>query len=222
VLATLRTLRQQGDRPPDQPLQALSDYVAPRESGLADHLGAFAVTTGHGLDVLVSGFERAHDDYNAIMAKALADRLAEALAEVLHARARREWGYGRDETLSPDELIRERYRGIRPAPGYPACPDHTEKGTLWSVLDPEGRAGIRLTESFAMMPAASVSGWYFSHPDARYFTVGAIGRDQLADYARRKGMTEAEAARWLSPIVSSASRIPEPEAGAAAKQATAR
>jgi 5-methyltetrahydrofolate--homocysteine methyltransferase len=210
VLATLRTLRQQGDRPADQPLQALSDFVAPRESGLHDSLGAFAVTAGHGLDALVAEFERAHDDYNAIMAKALADRLAEALAEVLHARARREWGYGRDEHLSADELIRERYRGIRPAPGYPACPDHTEKATLWSLLDPERRAGIRLTESFAMMPAAAVSGWYLAHPDARYFTVGRIGRDQLADYAGRKGITVEEAARWLSPILG-AEAAPQPE-----------
>jgi 5-methyltetrahydrofolate--homocysteine methyltransferase len=201
VLATLRTLRQQTDRPADQPLQALADFVAPRESGLPDYLGGFAVTAGHGVDALVAQFERAHDDYNAIMAKALADRLAEALAEALHRRARREWGYGRDEQLSPEELIRERYRGIRPAPGYPACPDHSEKRTLWSLIDPEAGAGIRLTESFAMIPAASVSGLYFSHPDARYFTVGRIGRDQLEDYARRKGLPVEEVARWLSPIL---------------------
>jgi 5-methyltetrahydrofolate--homocysteine methyltransferase len=216
VLATLRMLRQQGDRPADQPLQSLSDFVAPREGGPRDYLGAFAVTAGHGLDALVAEFERGHDDYNAIMAKALADRLAEALAEALHARARREWGYGRDEHLSAEELIRERYRGIRPAPGYPACPDHTEKRTLWSLLDPESAAGIRLTESFAMTPAAAVSGWYFSHPEARYFTVGRIGRDQLADYAQRKGLSVEEASRWLSPILGGESTAPEPQPRTAA------
>jgi len=208
VLATVRTLRQQTDRPADQALQALSDFIAPRESGRADYLGAFAVTAGHGVDELVAAFAADHDDYGSIMAKALADRLAEALAEVLHVRARREWGYGRDEHLEPGELIRERYRGIRPAPGYPACPDHSEKRTLWTLLDPEHEAGMVLTESCAMLPAAAVSGWYFSHPEARYFTVGRIGADQLADYARRKGVSETEAARWLSPILG-------PEVGAA-------
>jgi 5-methyltetrahydrofolate--homocysteine methyltransferase len=188
VLDTVRMLRQQSERPADQPLQSLSDYVAPRETGRLDFLGAFAVTTGHGLDAIVRRFEGGHDDYNAIMAKALADRLAEALAELLHRRVRQEWGYGRDEELTPEELIRERYRGIRPAPGYPACPDHSEKRRLFDLLEVEERAGIRLTETFAMAPAAAVCGWYFSHPEARYLTVGRIGSDQVEDYARRKGM----------------------------------
>jgi 5-methyltetrahydrofolate--homocysteine methyltransferase len=199
VRAVLHMLRQQSERPADQPMQSLSDYVAPRETGLADYVGAFAVTTGHGLDAIVKRFEAEHDDYNAIMAKALADRLAEALAELLHRRVREEWGYGRDEHLSHEELIRERYRGIRPAPGYPACPDHTEKGRLFELIEAEARAGIALTESFAMLPTAAVSGWYFSHPEARYLTVGRIGADQVEDYARRKGMTRAEAERWLAP-----------------------
>jgi 5-methyltetrahydrofolate--homocysteine methyltransferase len=199
VRTVLRMLRQQSERPADQPMQSLSDYVAPRETGLADYVGAFAVTTGHGLDAIVKRFEAQHDDYNAIMAKALADRLAEALAELLHRRVREEWGYGRDEHLSHEELIRERYRGIRPAPGYPACPDHTEKGGLFELIDAQARAGIALTESYAMLPTAAVSGWYFSHPEARYLTVGRIGADQVEDYARRKGMTRAEAERWLAP-----------------------
>ena len=170
---------------------------------MADYMGAFAVTAGHGLDVLVRGYEAEHDDYAAILAKALADRLAEALAECLHARVRRElWGYARDERLANEDLIAERYQGIRPAPGYPACPDHTEKRLLWDVLDVEARTGIVLTESFAMDPGASVCGWYFAHPDARYFGVGKIGRDQVADYAERKGMSMAEAERWLAPILS--------------------
>ncbi|MET0554149.1 MAG: methionine synthase, partial [Vicinamibacteria bacterium] len=199
VLTVLRMLRQQSERPADQPLQSLSDFVAPRETGLADYVGAFAVTTGHGLDAIVKRFEAQHDDYGSIMAKALADRLAEALAELLHKRVREEWGYGRDEHLSPEELIRERYRGIRPAPGYPACPDHTEKGRLFELIEAERRAGIVLTESFAMLPTAAVSGWYFSHPEARYLTVGRVGADQVEDYARRKGMTRLQAERWLAP-----------------------
>jgi 5-methyltetrahydrofolate--homocysteine methyltransferase len=199
VIETLRMLRQQSERPADQPLQSLSDYVAPRETGLRDFVGAFAVTTGHGLDAIVKRFEGGHDDYNAIMAKALADRLAEALAELLHRRVRQEWGYGRDETLTPEELIRERYRGIRPAPGYPACPDHSEKRRLFDLVRAESGAGIELTETFAMTPAASVSGWYFSHPEARYLTVGRIGADQVEDYARRKGMPRDQAERWLAP-----------------------
>jgi len=192
-------LRQQVDKPVAQPEQALSDFVAPRETGLADFLGAFAVTTGVGLDKLVAEFERDHDDYNSIMAKALADRLAEALAEALHKRAREEWGYGREENIAPADLIREQYRGIRPAPGYPACPDHTEKRTLFDLLQAEAHTAIRLTETFAMMPAAAVSGFYFSHPEARYFQVGRIGADQVLDYARRKGMALREAERWLAP-----------------------
>jgi 5-methyltetrahydrofolate--homocysteine methyltransferase len=198
LLATLRTLRQQGEKPESQPSQALADFVAPRESKLPDYVGAFAVSAGAGLDELCATFDRDHDDYGSIMAKALADRLAEAFAELLHQRARAEWGYGRDERLSTEELIRERYRGIRPAPGYPACPDHTEKRTLFALLDAERNAGIRLTESCAMIPASSVSGLYFSHPEARYFTVGKIARDQVLDYAARKGMDAAEVERWLA------------------------
>jgi 5-methyltetrahydrofolate--homocysteine methyltransferase len=167
---------------------------------VADYLGAFAVTAGIGIDERVAGFERVHDDYRAILLKALADRLAEAFAERLHERVRKEfWGYAADEALSPEELIAENYRGIRPAPGYPACPDHTEKGLLWQLLRVDDQAGIHLTESFAMTPTAAVSGWYFSHPDARYFGVGRLDRDQVADYARRKGWTLAEAEKWLAP-----------------------
>jgi 5-methyltetrahydrofolate--homocysteine methyltransferase len=157
------------------------------------------VTTGIGVDALVKKFEADHDDYNAILVKALADRLAEAFAELLHHRARIEWGYGRDERPSLDDLIHERYRGIRPAPGYPACPDHTEKATLWQLLDVESAASIRLTENFAMHPAASVSGFYFAHPKSRYFSLGKIGRDQVEDYARRKGLSVDETERWLRP-----------------------
>jgi 5-methyltetrahydrofolate--homocysteine methyltransferase len=195
-------LRQQTQRENGEPSRSLSDFIAPRESGLRDHLGAFAVTTGIGLGELCAGFKARHDDYNAIMAEALADRLAEAFAEYLHKLVRDEWGYGRSERLSPEQLIREEYRGIRPAAGYPACPDHTEKGTLWRLLDVEKQTGIRLTESFAMWPGSSVSGLYFAHPEARYFTLGKIDRDQVADYQVRKGMTQAEVERWLSPNLS--------------------
>jgi 5-methyltetrahydrofolate--homocysteine methyltransferase len=167
---------------------------------VADALGAFAVTAGIGIDERVAAFERAHDDYSAILLKALADRLAEALAERLHERVRQEfWGYAADEHLSADDFIAENYRGIRPAPGYPACPDHTEKALLWQLLDVDRTAGIHLTENFAMTPTAAVSGWYFSHPEARYFGVGRLDRDQVADYARRKGWTLAEAEKWLAP-----------------------
>ncbi|MCC6645149.1 MAG: methionine synthase [Polyangiaceae bacterium] len=196
VRATLHFLRQQAERKDDKPHQSLADFVAPKSSGLRDHVGAFAVTAGLGLDVVLARFRAEHDDYSAIMVEALADRLAEACAEWLHERVRRGW-YARDERLSPGELIDERYRGIRPAAGYPACPDHTEKGTLWALLDAERRAGIKLTESFAMWPGASVSGLYFAHPEARYFTLGKIGRDQVDDYARRKAMSVAEVERWL-------------------------
>jgi 5-methyltetrahydrofolate--homocysteine methyltransferase len=197
--ARLHFLRQQTSKADGEPLLSLADFVAPRDSGVVDFVGAFAVTTGIGLDALVKRFEADHDDYNAIMAKALADRLAEAFAELLHFRARVEWGYGRDERPSLDDLIHERYRGIRPAPGYPASPDHTEKATLWSLLDAESAASIRLTESFAMHPAASVSGFYLGHPAAKYFAVGKIGRDQIEHYARRKGIPAADAERWLRP-----------------------
>ena len=191
-------LRQQWERQGQKDFRSLADYLAPVSSGKADYLGAFAVTTGLGTDDLVKQFEADHDDYNSIMAKALADRLAEAFAELLHERARREWGYGREEGLSKDDLIHEKYRGIRPAPGYPACPDHTEKGTLWQLL-PADEAGIHLTESFAMHPAAAVSGFYFAHPEARYFAVDMITKDQVEDYAARKGMPLAEVERWLAP-----------------------
>ena len=192
-------LRQQWEREGQKDFRSLADYVAPRGSGLADTIGAFAVTAGVGTDELVKRFEADHDDYNAIMTKALADRLAEAFAELLHERARRDWGYGADEHLTKQDLIDEQYHGIRPAPGYPACPDHTEKRTLWRLLDVESATGIRLTESCAMWPAASVSGWYFSHPDARYFAVDMVTRDQVQDYAARKGMPLAEVERWLAP-----------------------
>jgi 5-methyltetrahydrofolate--homocysteine methyltransferase len=182
-----------------RPCLALADFIAPKEAGVADYLGAFAVTTGHGLEELVARFKRAHDDYNAIMATALADRLAEAFAELLHQRARADWGYGRDENLSHEDLIRERYRGIRPAAGYPACPDHTEKERLFDLLQAEQHAGISLTESYAMLPASSVSGLYFAHPESRYFGVGRIERDQVVDYARRKGMDVKSVERWLLP-----------------------
>jgi 5-methyltetrahydrofolate--homocysteine methyltransferase len=199
LLTTFHTLRQQADKGENEPDQALSDFVAPRASGRMDYLGAFAVTSGIGIEPLLERFERDHDDYGSIMTKALADRLAEALAEVVHKRAREDWGYGRDESLAPEELIRERYRGIRPAPGYPACPDHTEKRRLFDLLRVEETAGIRLTETFAMYPASSVSGLYFSHPEARYFSVGKIERDQVLDYQRRKGMDLRSVERWLAP-----------------------
>jgi 5-methyltetrahydrofolate--homocysteine methyltransferase len=197
--ARLPMLRQQWEREGQTTFRSLADYVAPAESGLADYLGAFAVTAGVGLEELVKGFKAAHDDYAAIMAEALADRLAEALAEMLHERARRDWGYGKEERLSKDDLIAEKYRGIRPAAGYPSCPDHTEKATLWRLLGAEEAADIRLTESFAMWPAASVSGLYFSHPEARYFAVDLVTRDQVEDYAHRKGMPLKEVERWLAP-----------------------
>ncbi len=192
-------LRQQWERKGQDKFYSLSDFIAPRESGRKDYLGAFAVTTGVGCDELAARFEADHDDFNSIMAKALADRLAEAFAECLHARARQEWGYGKSETLSATDLIAEKYRGIRPAPGYPAQPDHTEKETLFFLLDAEAQTGIQLTESFAMHPAASVCGLYFAHPGARYFALDRISREQVEDYARRKGMTLAEVERWLSP-----------------------
>ncbi|TKB82431.1 MAG: methionine synthase [Nitrospira sp.] len=198
-IATIHTLRQQSEKPQGQPNLALADYVAPHDSGRTDHIGAFAVTSGIGLDGLCRRFDKDHDDYNSIMAKALADRLAEAFAECLHKRVREEWGYGKQEVLSTEELIREKYRGIRPAPGYPACPDHTEKRLLFDLLQVEQKASITLTESFAMLPAAAVSGFYFAHPEAKYFAVGKIGKDQVEDYARRKGMDLRTVERWLSP-----------------------
>ena len=192
-------LRQQWERKGQTDFRSLADYVAPRETGRTDYVGAFAVTTGIGCDELVRQFEADHDDYHSIMTKALADRLAEAFAEYLHQRAREDWGFGRSEGLSRDELIAEKYRGIRPAFGYPACPDHTRKRDLFNLLHAEENAGITLTESFAMLPAASVSGLYFAHPESRYFSVDRISRDQVEDYARRSGMSLQQAERWLGP-----------------------
>jgi len=201
-IAVLNFLRQQADKPPGRPDLCLADFVAPHATGVRDWIGAFAVTTGIGIEQHVARFEAAHDDYSAIMLKALADRLAEALAEALHARVRREiWGYAPDETLDTDALIEEKYRGIRPAPGYPACPEHSEKAKLFELLDAPGRIGITLTESYAMYPAAAVSGYYFSHPDSQYFVVGRITREQVDDYARRKGWSLTQAERWLAPIL---------------------
>jgi 5-methyltetrahydrofolate--homocysteine methyltransferase len=200
-LATFHFLRQQMRKPENQFNHCLADYIAPADSGRCDYLGAFAVTAGLGADELAKQFEADHDDYNAIMAKALADRLAEAFAEYLHERARRDWGYGRDEHLTKEDLIREAYRGIRPAAGYPACPDHTEKRTLFDLLKAEANAGIWLTENFAMWPGASVSGLYFAHPESKYFGVGKLGRDQVVDYQARKGLPLAEVERWLGPYL---------------------
>ncbi|MEO1795076.1 MAG: vitamin B12 dependent-methionine synthase activation domain-containing protein, partial [Pseudomonadota bacterium] len=203
-LARLHTLRQQIARDPrrDRANTALADFIAPRGSGVADYVGGFAVTAGIGEEEALRKYVREDDDYAQIMLKALADRLAEAFAERMHQRVRTEfWGYAADETLSNEDLIAERYRGIRPAPGYPAQPDHTEKATLFSLLDAEAAVGISLTESFAMMPGSSVSGLYFAHPDAHYFGVAKVERDQVADYAARKGWTLEEAERWLSPVL---------------------
>ena len=190
-------LRQQANREGNEPCRSLVDFIAPKETGLRDSIGAFAVTSGIGLPELIMRFKADNDDYNAIMAEALADRLAEAFAEYLHKQVRDAWGYGRSENFRPEELIQESYRGIRPAPGYPACPDHTEKGTIWRLLDVEAKTGIKITESFAMWPGSSVSGLYFAHPQSRYFSLGKIDRDQVADYATRKGMDIAEVERWL-------------------------
>jgi len=199
LLTVIHTLRQQSEKPQGQPNLALADFVAPGDSGRKDHIGVFAVTAGIGLDDLCRRFDKDHDDYNSIMAKALADRLAEAFAEWLHKRVREDWGYGKGEKFSTEDLIREKYRGIRPAPGYPACPDHTEKRLLFDLLQAEQNTGITLTESFAMLPAAAVSGFYFAHPEAKYFAVGKIGKDQVEDYARRKGMDLRTVERWLGP-----------------------
>jgi len=200
VLTTLTFLRQQKGKPEGQPHECLADYVAPQSSGVADYIGAFAVTAGIGIEQHLARFERAHDDYSSIMLKALADRLAEAAAEHFHERVRRElWGYSAREVLTNEQLIHEEYRGIRPAPGYPACPDHTEKAKLWQLLDAQKAAGIRLTESYAMHPTAAVSGWYFAHPDAHYFAVGKIARDQVEEYAQRQGVSVEVMEKWLSP-----------------------
>jgi 5-methyltetrahydrofolate--homocysteine methyltransferase len=198
----LHHLRQQNKKAPGQPNFSLADFIAPKQTGKQDYIGAFAVSAGFGIDEHVKRFEQDHDDYNSIMLKALADRLAEAFAERLHERVRKEfWGYVKTENLKNEELIAEKYQGIRPAPGYPACPDHTEKKTLWQLLDVEKNTGIVLTDSLAMFPASSVSGFYFAHPDSRYFGVGKINKDQVEDYARRKGISTDEAEKWLSPAL---------------------
>ncbi len=200
VMASLHHLRQQTKRAPGKPYLSLADFIAPKETGKEDYIGAFAVTTGIGCAELAKKYEADHDDYNAIMAKAIADRLAEAFAEMMHEKVRKEyWGYATDEKLSNEDLIKESYKGIRPAPGYPACPEHTEKGTLFQLLDGEKNAGITLTDSYAMFPAAAVSGWYFSHPDSRYFGISKIDTDQAEDYAKRKGMDIKTAKKWLGP-----------------------
>jgi 5-methyltetrahydrofolate--homocysteine methyltransferase len=200
VLTTLHHLRQQGEHRRGLPNRSLADFVAPKATGIADYVGGFAVTAGHGVQERIMAFKEELDDYSAILLEALADRLAEAFAERLHERVRTElWGYAPDEQLDNVGLIKEQYDGIRPAPGYPACPDHTEKELLWELLDVEAVTGIRLTESMAMWPGAAVSGWYFSHPEAQYFVVGRLAQDQVADYARRKGWTLKEAERWLAP-----------------------
>ncbi len=197
VLERFHFLRQQANREGSEPCRSLADFIAPKETGLLDHIGAFAVTSGIGLKELCDRFRAENDDYNAIMAEAVADRLAEAFAECLHKRVRDEWGYGCEEGLTHADLIQEKYRGIRPAAGYPACPDHTEKGTLWRLLDVQANAGMLITESFAMWPGSSVSGLYFAHPQSRYFSLGKIDRDQVSDYHERKNMSVAEVERWL-------------------------
>jgi 5-methyltetrahydrofolate--homocysteine methyltransferase len=201
VLERFHFLRQQSNREGSEPCRCLADFVAPRETGLPDHVGAFAVTSGIGLKELCDSYRAKHDDYNAIMAEAIADRLAEAFAECLHKCVRNEWGYGGAEELSNADLVQEKYRGIRPAAGYPACPDHTEKGPLWRLLDVQAHTGMLITESFAMWPGSSVSGLYFAHPESRYFSLGKIDRDQVADYSKRKGMSLGEVERWLGQIL---------------------
>jgi len=201
VVTRFHQLRQQMDKPADQFNHCLADYLAPRDSGRLDYCGGFAVTAGHGVEEFAAEFRAKHDDYNAIMAQALGDRLAEALAELMHKKARDFCGYGQTENLPMEDLIREKYRGVRPAPGYPACPDHTEKPILFSLLGVEAATGITLTESCAMSPASSVSGWYFNHPDSKYFGVGKLGKDQVTDYAARKSQTVAEAEKWLGPYL---------------------
>ncbi|MDB4754978.1 methionine synthase, partial [bacterium] len=202
VLDVVHTLRQQTKKAKGAHNMALSDFIAPKETGIADYFGGFAVTTGIGIDEHVARFEADHDDYNSIMLKALADRLAEAFAELMHEKVRKElWGYGSTEKLSKEDLIKESYKGIRPAPGYPACPDHTEKWTLFKLLDAEKNTEIKLTESLAMIPTAAVSGFYFGHPQSKYFGLGKIQKDQIKDYAQRKKMSLDKAEKWLSPIL---------------------
>ena len=200
-LTRFHMLRQQWQRKGIDQFRSLADYVAPVGSGREDYVGGFAVTTGHGCDELAAAYRKDLDDYNAIMVAALADRMAEAFAEMLHQQARVDWGFGATEGLSNEELIKEKYRGIRPAAGYPACPDHTEKGTLWNLMNVEASTGISLTESYAMWPGAAVSGLYFAHPESRYFAVNKVTKDQVEDYAKRKGESVQEIERWLSPVL---------------------
>jgi 5-methyltetrahydrofolate--homocysteine methyltransferase len=198
-LARLHHLRQQADKPVERPNLCLADFIAPKAFGRPDWIGGFAVTAGQGIEPHLARFHAGHDDYSAIILKALADRLAESFAERMHQRVRKEfWGFVPDENLDNEALIAEKYQGIRPAPGYPACPDHTEKATLFKLLDATRNAGIELTEGFSMYPAAAVSGWYFSHPGSQYFVVGRLGLEQVQDYAKRKGWSQAEAERWLA------------------------
>jgi 5-methyltetrahydrofolate--homocysteine methyltransferase len=201
---TLHHIRQQHLKQgmESRPHYSLADFVAPKETGKQDYIGGFAVTTGIGAEELAKEYQNAGDDYNSIMVKALADRLAEAFAEHLHLRVRKEfWGYDRDENLSNEDLIKEQYKGIRPAPGYPACPDHTEKASLFKLLDAEKNTGITLTEHFAMLPTAAVSGWYFAHPEAKYFNTDKIEKDQVESLAQRKGVSVQEIERWMSPVL---------------------
>jgi 5-methyltetrahydrofolate--homocysteine methyltransferase len=222
VATTIHFLRQQLAKPPGRPNLCLADLVAPRSSGVADWIGGFAVTAGHGLDEIVAGFVEDHDDYSAILCKALADRFAEALAERIHQRTRMElWGYASDETIDNDGLIAERYRGIRPAPGYPACPDHAEKPGLFALLDATQNTGITLTESYAMLPTAAVSGYYFSHPDSAYFGLGRIEKDQVEDYAGRCGLDVALVERRLaSNLAYDAGKKGDPDQGPSEAGAT--
>jgi 5-methyltetrahydrofolate--homocysteine methyltransferase len=199
IATTFHFLRQQVTSQDDRPCRSLADFIAPKETGLADYLGAFAVTSGFGLKELCDRFRAGQDEYSVILAQALADRLAEAFAEYLHQQARRDWGYGKEEQLSSKDLLLGKYRGIRPAAGYPACPDHSEKDILWKLLDVEKNTGMKITESYAMWPGSSVSGLYFAHPESRYFSLGKIARDQVVDYQARKGMPLEEVERWLSP-----------------------
>jgi len=199
-LATLHCLRQQADKPDDRANFSLADFIAPRDSGKSDWIGAFAVNAGIGIEPHLARFEASYDDYNSILLKSLADRLAEACAEWLHRKVRVElWGYAPTESLSVESLIAEHYVGIRPAPGYPACPEHSEKASIFRLLDAENAIGLRLTENFAMLPASAVSGLYFSHPQSQYFVVGRLSREQVADYAKRKGIALLQAERWLAP-----------------------
>jgi len=202
VAHKLHNLRQQDQKRGDKPNYCLSDYIAPKDSGKADYIGGFAVTAGHKIEEKIAEFEAEHDDYQGIMLKVLADRLAEAFAEKMHERVRKEyWAYEPEEQLDNEALIKEKYRGIRPAPGYPACPDHTEKATLWEMLEPGENAGMTITESFAMLPTASVSGWYYAHPESRYFPVVRIQKDQIDEYAERKGQDTMTTERWLQSVL---------------------